>query len=115
MSEEKWTPRRRGVYDGQKPTSRKLQDLLPQVLGSLQWKYNAQPKLLLDEWANIIGDTLAPLTRAVRFEDGVLHVKVKNSTLLSLLHSPADKQKILEAIRNALPGIVIRNILFRIG
>lgn len=102
-------------YDGTKPTSRKLQDLLPQVLGSLQGKYNAQPKLLLDEWPNIIGEALAPLTKAVNFYDGVLHVKVKNSTLLSLLHGPQDKQKIIEAIRNALPGIVIRNIVFRIG
>lgn len=101
--------------EGTKLTSRKLQDLLPQVLDSLQGKYNAQPKLLLERWATIIGSHLAPFTRAVRFEDGVLHVKVKNSTLLSLLHSPTDKKKIIEAIRNALPGIVIRNILFRIG
>jgi hypothetical protein len=102
-------------YDGTKPTSRRLQDLLPQVLRSLQGKYNTQPKLLLEAWADIIGETLAPLTKASRFEDGVLHVNVKNSTLLSLLHSPQDKQKIIEAIRQALPGIMIRNIVFRIG
>lgn len=101
--------------DGTKLTSRKLQDLLPQVLDTLQGKYSAQPKLLLDRWDSIIGTTLAPFTKAVRFEDGRLYVKVKNSTLLSLLHSPADKKKIIEAIRNALPGIVIRDILFRIG
>lgn len=97
------------------PTSRPIQELLPQVLGTLQERYRAQPQLLLDHWPKIIGQELAPLTKAVRFEEGVLHVQVKNATLLSLLHNPKDKGKMLEAIRGALPGIQIRNIVFRIG
>ncbi len=102
-------------YDGPNLTTRKLQEILPQVFGTLQERYQAQPKLLLERWPQIIGETLAPLTRAERFENGVLYVTVKHATLLSLLYSTADKQKILEAIKKALPGIVCRNIVFRMG
>ena len=102
-------------YDGSMPTSHHIQELLPQVLGTLKERYTAQPQLLLDQWPSIIGPQLAPLTRAVRFDEGVLYVNVKNSTLLSLLHSPVDKKKMIEAVKSALQGIQIRNIVFRIG
>jgi len=98
-----------------KVTTQKLPDLLAKVMTEVKGRYNSQPDLLLQAWPNIVGPTFAPMTKAVRFEDGVLYVLVKNSTLLSLLSSPHDKQKLLDAIRKTFSGIVIRNIVLRIG
>lgn len=103
------------VYNPTKVTTQKLPELLDKVLSDVQGRYNCQPENLLKEWPKIIGPQFAPMTKAVRFEDGVLYVLVKNSTLLSLLSTPHDKQKLLDAIRKTFSGIVIRNIVLRIG
>ncbi len=98
-----------------KLTARMLQELLPKMLAGVEAKFNGKPQVLLDEWPNIVGKELAPMARAERFDDGILYVKVKNSTLLSLLSNPHDKKKLIENIRKKLSGISIRNIVFRIG
>ncbi|MCE5293138.1 MAG: DUF721 domain-containing protein [Chlamydiales bacterium] len=98
-----------------KLTSQKLQDLLPKMMAGVVAKYNDNPQILLEEWPQIVGVELAPMARAERFEDGVLYVKVKNSTLLSLLSNPHDKKRLIDCIRKKLSGISIRNIVFRIG
>ncbi len=103
------------VVDGTKLTSQKLADLLPNVVAKVQAKFNGKPQVILDEWPKIVGPELAPMTRAERFDDGVLYVRVKNSTLLSLLNTPQDKARLIEALKQKLSGIAIRNILFRIG
>lgn len=102
-------------YNGTKLTSQKLADLLPNVIAKVEAKYNGKPQVILEEWPKIVGPEIAPMTRAERFDDGVLYVKVKNSTLLSLLNSPHDKKRLIEALKNKLSGISIRNIVFRIG
>ncbi len=102
-------------YDGSQITSRTLSDLLPSIMQKLSPLYKSQPQVVLDSWPEIVGEKLALFTSATRFEDGVLYVKVKNSTLLSLLSNPVDKQKIHEAVKAAVPGIVLNNIVFRIG
>lgn len=102
-------------YNGTAVPTRKLQDFLPQVLQNLQSRYKGNPQLVLDIWPKIIGENLAPMTRAVRFEEGVLYVHVKNSTLLQLLNTPVDKQKLVKNIRQNVPAINITNIVFRIG
>ncbi len=102
-----------GVSSNTKLTSKKLGEILPHVVAKLQAVVSLQPQAIVDAWAEIIGPNLAPMTRAVRFENGALFVNVKNSTLLSLLEQ--DKQKLLEQYKIKHPGIQIRNIMFRIG
>ena len=102
-------------YDGAGLTGRKLDDLLSSVMQKLSSLYKFQPSVVLDLWPKIVGERLAPFTTATRYEDGVLYIKVKNSTLLSLLSNPVDKQRIYEAVKTAVPGIVLKNIVFRIG
>ena len=102
-------------YDGAALTSRKLHELLSGVMQRLGPLYKFQPSVVLESWPQIVGEKLALFTSASRYEDGILYVKVKNSTLLSLLSNPVDKQKIHEAVKAAVPGIVLKNIVFRIG
>lgn len=101
-------------YDGPEVTTHHLHDIMPSVLSHISTTFADRPDLILAEWPNIIGKTLAPMTEAVSFIDGVLTVKVKNSTLYSLL-CHHDKPKLLEALQKKFPKIRIKTILFRIG
>jgi hypothetical protein len=101
-------------YDGTETTTHKVSDLLPAVLSQIGEIYQQRPDLILASWPEIIGPKLASMTQAVSFSDGVLVVKVKNSTLYSLL-SQNDKPRILNILRQKFPSVQIKTILFRIG
>lgn len=96
-------------------TSRKLGELLLKVMAKVEANYQGNPQLILDEWPKIVGPQIAAMARAERFENSVLYVKVKNSTLLSLLNTPHDKKELIKNFGKKLSGIQIRNIVFRIG
>lgn len=106
--------RRARNYDGTGMTSHRIADLLPQVLSSLAEVNAERPDLILACWPEIIGQKLAAMTQAVSFTQGVLLVKVKNSTLYSLL-SQHDKPRILAKLKAKFPGVYFKNVLFRVG
>jgi len=91
-----------------------MNELLPAVLSSVFEVHQDRPDLILASWPEIIGQKLATMTNAVSFINGVLTVKVKNSTLYSLL-SQHDKPKILKELQQKFPKAKIQNIMFRIG
>lgn len=101
-------------YNGTGPTSHRLGDLLSGILAQVGFTYEQRPDLILAAWPEIIGFQLAPMTEAVSFYQGVLHVKVKNSTLHSLLNQN-DKPRILNVLRRRFPNVQIKSITFRIG
>lgn len=101
-------------YDGPAVTTHRFGDLLTTVLANISDNYQERPDLILAAWPAVIGQKLAPMTQAVSFAEGVLVVKVKNSTLHSLL-STHDKAKILLSLRQKFPRVAINNIVFRIG
>lgn len=108
------TPRKAKNYDGTDVTTHRMSDLLTTVLGEISAVHEMRPDLVLAAWPSIVGPKIAPMTQAVAFSDGVLVVKVKNSTLHSLL-SQHDKPKILHTLRQKFPRVSIQNIVFRIG
>lgn len=110
----KTIPRIPKNFDGTGVTTHKVSELLAAVLSQISETYNDRPDLILASWPDIIGPKLAGMTQAVVFNDGVLTVKVKNSTLHSLL-SRHDKSRILAALRQRFPKACIQNIVFRIG
>lgn len=95
-------------------TSRNLKDLLPSFLRGVSKKKQARPDLILAAWPELIGPRLAPMTRAVSFVDGLLSVKVRNSSLLSLLVCH-ERKRLLKELRQKFPHATIRNIQFSIG
>lgn len=95
------------------PTGTSLQRLLPQVLEEIGKAQKLRPDLILAAWPEVIGSKLAPMTRAVTFEAGVLYVKVKNAPLNSLLVQ--EKFRLLQGLQKKFPNVEIRNIIFRIG
>jgi hypothetical protein len=101
-------------YDGTGLTSHQLRDILPLVLRSVEGVYYTKAERILDAWPSIIGSRLSSMTRAESFFDGVLTVRVKNSTLHSLLQQH-DKSRLLAKLRKQFPGIYLKTIVFRIG
>ena len=101
-------------YDAVKPTGRKLSELLPQWLAGVTKNFQDRPDLILLAWPEIIGEKLSSMTRAVSFVDGVLTVKVKSSSLYSLLVQH-EKMKVQRRLQKRFPSVKIRNIVFRLG
>lgn len=101
-------------YDGTALTTHKMNDLLSNILSKIGESYEARPDLILTVWPEVIGQKLALMTQAVSFNEGVLIVKVTNSTLHNLL-SQYEKPRILNDLRRRFPRIEIKNIVFRIG
>lgn len=101
-------------YDGADVTTHRLADVMPRILDEIVQVFADRPDLILAAWPDVIGPHLAPMTEATSFDRGVLTVKVKNSTLYSLLNQH-DKPKLLERLRSKFPKVEIKTILFRIG
>lgn len=101
-------------YDGTNRTNRKIDEVLPIVMENVNAHIRNQSAFVLAAWPGLIGQKLSSMTQAVKFVDGVLTVKVNNSTLYSLLNSH-DKPKLLQKIKKQFPKVSIRDIVFRIG
>lgn len=101
-------------YDQVEPTTKNLSELLPEWLANASFRFQERPDLVLLAWPEIIGEKLAPMAQAVSFIDGVLTVKVRNSSLYSLLVQH-EKIKLQNQLQKRIPSIKIRNIIFRLG
>lgn len=106
--------RKSRYYDGTELTTHRMHDLLPTVLERIGGVYQQRSDLILAMWPAIIGPQLAAMTQAVSFADGVLTVKVKNSTLLQLL-SQYEKLRILNLLKEKFPHVDMKGISFRMG
>ena len=109
----KRTPRN---YDGTAPVARTLQELLPQVLSRFQrgGGGSGPGQEVLASWPEIAGPSVAKLTQATSFVDGILTVLVKSSTLYSLLRQH-EKARLLELLKQRFSKLEVRDIVFRIG
>lgn len=101
-------------YDGTKPTSHLINDLLPHALEGIGSEYQKRGDLILAMWPEIIGPKLALMTEAVSFSEGFLYINVKNSTLYSLL-SQNERPRLLKLLRQKFPQAQVQGIFFRIG
>ena len=104
-----------GPRDELKTTSRQLKDLARRYLAHLEQSLRQKPREVMALWPEVVAPSYLAMTRAVKFEDGVLHVMVSNSALLSLLHELSERRKLVEALQKKIPEVEIRDISFRIG
>ncbi len=96
-------------------TSHKLSDLLQNYLSTISHKCRLQPQLVIKAWHKVVGESFASMTKAIRFDEGVLLVHVSNSTLMSILNRTQDKERLRKALQDLVPGVEVRSIVFRIG
>ena len=102
------TPRN---FDGTRATGVKIGDILPEILAGIGKKTEIPIEALYKEWAILLGEKMAPLTRPVSFADGVLTVIVKSSTLYSLLRTH-EKPRLLRKLQEKFQ---VRDLVFKIG
>lgn len=96
------------------PTSRPIDVIIPKVLRNITGSFKEGGAVILGAWSEIVGEKLAPMTKAVKFERGVLSVKVKNATLHSLLKEH-EKWRLLREYRQRFPSLTVKDIVFQIG
>ena len=101
-------------YDGKMPTSRHIKHLLPLILTGISSKLKDNPAEIISVWQDVVGDKIARLTQVVELGEGVLKIRVDNSTLYSLLVEH-EKQRLLKVLQKRLPKLRIKILLFRIG
>lgn len=101
-------------YDGTEKTARPIQQLLPGLFDKISRSFYAQGAAVLAAWSGVVGAEYASMTEALAFQEGVLVVKVKNSSLYALL-SRYEKDRLLQALRAQLPHVAIQGLRFRLG
>jgi len=97
-----------------KSTPRLISEILPGMLEAIDKKKARKPHAILAYWKEAIGSELFPMTKAVSFQEGILTVKVKSSTLYSLL-CQYEKKKLLKKMQKKFSQEVIREIVFKLG
>jgi hypothetical protein len=102
-------------FEGSKTTSRQLKDLARRYLAHLEQTLQQRPREVVSLWPEVVAPSYLKMTRAEKFEDGILHVKVSNSALLSLLHELSERKRLVCALQKRIPEVEIRDISFRIG
>jgi hypothetical protein len=102
------TPRN---YAGIQNPAKKMADLLPEVLADLGKKAKVPKEEVSRVWMDLIGEKMAKFTEVASFVDGILTVKVKSSTLYSLLVTH-ERPRLLAKLQEQFS---IRNIVFRVG
>jgi len=95
-------------------TARPISELLPAMLKDIDKNYKQRPDAIVKGWSEIVGERMAPMGQALSFKEGVLFVKVSNSTLYSLL-AQQEKPRLLKQLKEKFPSRTIQNIVFRMG
>jgi len=88
-----------------------MSDLLPDLLTQLGRKAGDPREEIFRFWFELMGEKMGPMTEPVSLADGVLTVKVKSSTLYSLLVTH-ERPRLLKRLQEKFS---IRNLIFRVG
>ncbi len=100
--------------DSTQPTSHHIRSLLPKVFNQISASFQDASPLVLSVWPSLVGPHLAPMTQAVSFHEGIMTIKVKNSSLYSLL-SQHERPRLLKRLQQMFPHTPIKSIRFMIG
>ena len=88
-----------------------MADLLPDMMNELGKKAGDPKEEIFKFWRELMGENRASMTEPVNFVDGILTVKVKSSTLYSLLVAH-ERPRLLGRLQEKFS---IRNLVFRVG
>lgn len=103
--------RTRRNYSGTENPVKNASEILPEILTELGKKIQNPKDEIFQFWQILMGEKMAHFTEPCFYADGVLTVKVKSSTLYSLLAGP-EKARLLKALQEKFS---IRNLVFRVG
>jgi predicted nucleic acid-binding Zn ribbon protein len=114
MNVKKRTQRTPRNFDGTEITTRKIDLLLTNILSQIEQKAKTHVDRIEERWKEVVGEKMAPMTEVLSLENGILTVKVKNSTLYSLL-CQHEKPRLLGELQKKCSKEKLRDLKFRIG
>lgn len=85
-----------------------ISPVIDTVIGNLGLKKRYSGWQIVNLWPQIVGEKIADSAKAVRFEDGILFVKVKDAAWRQELSMQADS--LLDAIRKTPYGRFVKQI-----
>jgi predicted nucleic acid-binding Zn ribbon protein len=91
--------------------SKKISDLLPNILSSIQKRVGSGREELFIAWHELLGPSMSPMTKPVSFLEGVLTVEVKSAALYSCL-CQYERPRLLKSLQEKYPGIGLRTLRF---
>jgi predicted nucleic acid-binding Zn ribbon protein len=86
----------------------RLSPVIDAVIGNLGMKKRYNGWQIVNQWPAIVGDKIAAATKADRFEDGILFVKVKDAAWRQELSMQIDS--LLDAIHKKPHGRYVKQI-----
>jgi hypothetical protein len=99
-------------YDGTGKTAKTLGELLPEVFKTVKNPSgDFRDEEVFRYWNTLGGESMAPMTEPISLVGGVLTVKVKSSTLYSLLRG-VERARLENELREKFQ---IRGLVFRPG
>jgi predicted nucleic acid-binding Zn ribbon protein len=98
-------------FDGTFSPGVKIGELLPELLREIGKNREVPREALFQEWQSLIGEKMASMTHPTTFEDGILTVIVKSSTLYSLLRAH-EKPRLLKKLQEKFQ---VKDLVFKIG
>ena len=98
-------------YCGTQNPAKKIAEILPEIVADLGRKAADPREEIFQFWRELMGEKMASLAEPISWIDGVLTVKVKSSTLYSLLVAH-ERPRLLGRLQEKFS---IRNIRFRVG
>lgn len=93
---------------------KKLDGLLSNFLTRVEEKYKKNPCYIKDLWFEVLNNKFANMTEVVSFEKGTLTIKVKSSTLFSILNN-YEKDHLLKKMQQKVSNKIIQQLIFKIG
>ena len=91
-----------------------LAEILSRLFAARGWGRRQERLRLEQAWAAVIDGPTAGQTHVGAFRRGVLDIVVDNAVLLQEL-AHYQKRRLLEGLRNRLPGVTVNDLRFRAG
>lgn len=92
----------------------KLAEVLSRLFTARGWGRRQGRLHLASAWAEAAGSDYAKYTRVLNLRRGILEVEVANAILLQEL-AHFHKRRLLEQLRQRLPGTTLKDVRFRVG
>ncbi len=108
-----WRPYADHEREANRPVVQALPQLVPRVMKTLGLEQRLQQAQVLQFWPQIVGPTVAQLSRPFSLRNGRLELRVDHPAYIQELrpHKPLMLQKIAARVGAG----VVRDILFRVG
>lgn len=101
-------------YDGTESTLKPLGSVLPHALRKMEGLALSRNDQVLSDWPLVVGPQIAKMTSPVACKEGILRVKVANSSLYALLVTREEK-RLLDILNQRHPYAKLNKIQFQLG